>query len=305
MHLSIVIVNWNTRQLLDDCLESIYRTLPRFLFSVIVIDNASSDGSTEMVRDRFPEVHLLENQENVGFAKACNQGIRLAGDAEYILLLNPDTVVLSDALQVLVDFMDDHPQVGAAGLRVIGPDGSLEQSCYVTPTLWREFVRLFHLGRIFPNSAYRMDGWDTDTPCRVDIIQGDCLLLRKATLDEVGLLDERFFIYSEDFDLCYRLQLANWLLYWVPQAQVVHYGGQSTGQASAEMFLKLYQSKLLYFRKHHGHAAALVYKVLLYVTALSRFLLIPWAMLEKDPSRTHRKNIVNNYRRLLGALPAM
>jgi len=297
-------VNWNTRDLLANCLESIYNSSPNFAFSVIVIDNASLDGSAEMVRKLFPTVQLLENQENAGFAKANNQGINLT-EANYILLLNPDTVVLSDALQVLVDFMDDHPEAGAIGSRVLNPDGSLQTSCYVIPTLSREFVRLFHLGRLCPGSQYRMESWDTNTPRRVEMIQGDCLLLRKAALDQVGLLDDSFFIYSEDIDLCYRLQLAAWVLCWVPQAQVIHYGGQSTSQVAAEMFLKLYQSKLNYFRKHHGNTTALGYKVILFITALSRFLLVPWAVLEPSPARGHHKDIVSNYRRLLRALPNM
>jgi GT2 family glycosyltransferase len=304
VRLSIVIVNWNTRELLANCLESIYNSHPRFPFEVIVVDNASSDGSAEMVRELFPKVRLLENRENAGFAKATNQGINLL-DSEYVLLLNPDTLVLSDALQVLVDFMDAHQEAGAAGSRILNPDGSLQTSCYVTPTLLREFARLFHLETVHPKSSYRMDRWDTDTPRRVEIIQGDCLLLRKVALDQVGLLDEEFFIYSEDVDLCYRLQKASWALYWVPQAQLIHYGGQSTRQVAAEMFLKLYQGKLMYFRKHHGKTVAFGYKILLLIAALPRFLLIPWAVLAPAPRRHHYQNLANNYRRLLGALPSM
>ena len=304
MYLSIVIVNWNTRELLANCLTSICNSPPGFPFGVTVVDNASSDGSAEMVRNQFPEVQLLANRENAGFAKATNQGIDLS-NAEYILLLNPDTVVLADALQVLVDFLDAHPEAGAAGSRVLNPDGSLQTSCYVTPTLGREFVRLFHLERIFPESSYRMERWDTGVSRRVEIIQGDCLLLRKAALDQVGLLDEEFFIYSEDVDLCHRLQQASWKLYWVPQAQVIHYGGQSTRQVASEMFIKLYQGKLLFFRKHHGKTVAFGYKILLLIAALPRFLLFPWVALAPAPRRNHYKNLANNYRRLLGALPNM
>jgi GT2 family glycosyltransferase len=175
------------------------------------------------------KLFLIHNQENAGFARATNQAIQ-SSESKYVLLLNPDTVVLPDALQQLVEFMDTHPEAGAAGSRVLNPDGSLQTSCYVAPTLAHEFFRLFHLSRFSPASTYQMKNWNTNIPRLVDIIQGDCLMLRKTALNQVGLLDERFFIYSEDVDLCYRLQRASWGLYWVPLAQVIHYGGQSTRQ---------------------------------------------------------------------------
>lgn len=304
LELSIIIVNWNTRELVKNCLESIFNTTRDFPVRAIVVDNASIDGSPQMIRSRFPMVHLVENQENAGFARASNQGIKLA-ETKYILLLNPDTVVLPGALNSLVDFMDTHPQAGAAGSMVLNPDGSLQTSCYVSPTLHREFIRLFHLEGIFPKSTYRMDSWDKDLPRAVDIIQGDCLLLRKTALDQVGTLDESFFIYSEDVDICRRLQQASWEIYWVPQAQLIHHGGQSTRQVAAEMFLKLHQGKTMYFRKHHGKQAAFGYKILLAIAALPRLLLFPWAALAPNPQKEQYQNLVANYRRLLTALPGM
>jgi GT2 family glycosyltransferase len=304
MHLSIAIVNWNTRELLSNCLESIFSYPPACPYNVIVVDNASSDGSSEMVRQLFPQVCLIDNQENAGFAKATNQAIRVS-DSKYVLLLNPDTVVLPDALQELVEFMENNPEAGAVGSRVLNPDGSLQTSCYVAPTLSHEFFRLFHLSRFYPDSAYQMNNWNTSTPRLVDIIQGDCLMVRKSALDQVGLLDERFFIYSEDVDLCYRLQRASWGLFWVPSAQVIHYGGQSTRQVAAEMFIQLYQSKLICMRKHHGRAAATTYKFLLLFAALPRLMLIPFSILIPTSFRSHHKNLAKNYRRLLGSLPGM
>jgi GT2 family glycosyltransferase len=304
MHLSIAIVNWNTRELLSKCLESIYSYPPQCDYEVVVVDNASSDGSCEMVCENFPQVVLINNKENAGFARATNQAIQ-SGESTYVLLLNPDTVVLPDALQQLVEFMDTHPEAGAAGSRVLNPDGSLQTSCYVAPTLAHEFFRLFHLSRFRPASTYQMKNWNTNIPRLVDIIQGDCLMLRKTALNQVGLLDERFFIYSEDVDLCYRLQRASWGLYWVPRAQVIHYGGQSTRQVAAEMFLQLYQSKLMCMRKHHGKAAATTYKFLLLFAALPRLLLIPFSILVPTRRRSYHQNLGKNYRRLLGSLPDM
>ena len=304
MYLSIAIVNWNTRELLYNCLESIISYPPECPFNIIVVDNASSDGSSEMIRERFPQVCLIDNQENAGFARATNQAIKTT-DSKYILLLNPDTVILPDALQNLVEFMETNPGAGAAGSRVLNPDGSLQTSCYVAPTLSHEFFRLFHLSRLVPYSAYQMKNWNTSFPRSVDIIQGDCLMVRKSALDQVGPLDESFFIYSEDVDLCYRLQRASWGLYWVPEAQVIHYGGQSTRQVAAEMFLQLYQSKLMFMRKHHGKAAGTTYKFLLLLAALPRLTLIPLSIFIPTPYRTHHKNLGKNYRRLLSSLPGM
>jgi GT2 family glycosyltransferase len=304
MHLSIAIVNWNTRELLSNCLESIFSYPPDCPFNVVVVDNASSDGSDEMVREHFPQVCLITNKENAGFAKANNQAISTT-DSKYILLLNPDTVVLPDALQMLVEFMESNPGAGAAGSRVLNPDGSLQTSCYVAPTLSHEFFRLFHLSRLYPDSAYQMKNWNTNTSRPVDIIQGDCLMLRKSALDQVGLLDESFFIYSEDVDLCYRLQRANWGLYWVPKAQVIHYGAQSTHQVAAEMFLQLYQSKLMCMRKHHGQVAGTTYKFLLLFAAIPRLMLIPLSIFIPSPYRSHHRNLGKNYRRLVSSLPGM
>lgn len=304
MHLSIAIVNWNTRELLSNCLESIFKHPPAFPYNVVVVDNASSDGSSEMVRELFPQVCLIDNQENVGFARGNNQALRMT-DSKYVLLLNPDTVVQPDAIQTLVEFMESNPTAGAAGPRVLNPDGTLQTSCYVAPTLKHEFFRLFHLSRIYPYSTYKMKNWNTSLPRSVDIIQGDCLMLRKTALDQVGLLDESFFIYSEDVDLCYRLQRASWGLYWVPKSQIIHFGGQSTGQVAAEMFLQLYQSKLMCMRKHHGKAAGVTYKFLLLFAALPRLTLIPLSIFIPTPYRSRHKNLGKNYRRLLSSLPGM
>jgi N-acetylglucosaminyl-diphospho-decaprenol L-rhamnosyltransferase len=150
-----------------------------------------------------------------------------------------------------------------------------------------------------------MAGWDLDTPREVDMIQGACLLLRREALDQVGLLDEDYFIYSEEVDLCHRLRQRGWKVYWVPQAQVIHYGGQSTRQVAADMFLRLYQGKVLYFRKHHGRLAAQAYKLILLIAALARLLLSPLAWLERPPLRQQHLALADHYRRLVMALPEM
>jgi GT2 family glycosyltransferase len=296
--LAILIVSWNTRDLLEKCLLSIFSHPPGGQFEVRVVDNGSKDGSAALVREKFPQVHLVENRENVGFAQANNQAIR-ASQAEYVLLLNPDTEIRAAALETLLEFMDSHPQVGGAGPLILNPDGSLQTSCYPAPNLTREIWRLFHLDKIRPYGQYDMQAWDRTRPRAADVIQGACLILRSKALAEVGLLDEAYFIYSEEVDLCYRLRQAGWRLVWVPQAEVVHYGGQATQQVAEEMFLHLYKSKILYFKKHQGVLAGWLYKLILLSAAFTRLLFSPLAWLERRPARERHLNLAKNYRRLV------
>ena len=318
MDLSIVIVNWNTRDLLASCLQAILNNnhisidnyqsdrmeIGALIVEVIVVDNNSTDGSSQMVSQNFPWVQLVENSKNIGFASANNQAIQQCS-GRYVLLLNPDTEMRSDLLQTLVQFMDTHSDVGAVGPRTLNPDGSLQTSCYPAPTLSRELWRLLHLDAIFPYGSYRMTDWNLSQPRVVGGLQGSCLLLRRAALDQVGLLDERYFIYSEEVDLCYRLQQAGWQLYWVPQAQIVHYGGQSTQQAAEKMFLQLYRGKLIYFRKHYGWLAGQIYKLILLIAALLRILLSPLVWLQPPSHRQRHFILARNYKKLVRTLPGM
>ena len=302
--ISIVIVSWNTARFLENCLASILTDLPTSPVEIWVVDNASSDDSPRMVREKFPQVHLIENRENVGFACANNQAIQRC-TGKYILLLNPDTLVASGALQALTDFLDEHPETGAAGGRILNPDGSLQISSHPRPTLSRELWRLFHLDRFLPYAEYPKKKWETDQGKEVDVLIGACLLLRKDILDQVGFLDEDYFMYSEEVDLCYRIQSAGWQLFWVPQADVVHFGGQSTQQVPTEMFLNLYHSKIKYFRKHYGWTAAQIYKLILRLAALSRLTLAPFVIFERSSRRRKHLTLVDRYWRLVLALPGM
>jgi GT2 family glycosyltransferase len=268
---SIVIVNWNTRAMLTDCLESVFETGTGLEFEVFVVDNASTDGSAAMVRERFPQVRLIANAQNVGFARASNQVIK-ESVGRYVLLLNPDTKVLPGALRILCDFIESHTKVGAVGPMIVNPDLTLQSSCNPMPTLWREFWRLMLLDGIVPQSIYREEDWDTTAAHEVEVIQGDCLLLRREALSDVGLFDEAFFMFTEEVDLCFRLLQAGWLLYWVPMARVIHYGGQSTRQVAREMFVELHRSKVLFFRKTKGAWGSLLYKFMLLIAALTRVL---------------------------------
>lgn len=301
LKLSIIIVSWNTSALLGACLQSVFAQPPSGPFDVWVVDNASTDDSVSMLRRRFPAVRLLANDRNVGFAEANNQAIERSS-GEYILLLNPDTELKPLAIDTLVQFLDQRPQAGAAGARLLNPDGSLQLSCHPTPTLGREFWRMFHLDFLYQYAHYPVDKWDKERPREVDVLQGAALMLRREALDQVGLLDERYFMYSEEVDLCYRLQKANWPLFWVPQAKVLHYGGQSTQLVASDMFLQLYQAKLLYFRKHYGALTANGYKLILALSSLGRLIILPLALLQPEVQRNRNLTLGRRYQQLLALL---
>ncbi len=307
MKLSIVIVNWNVHDLLAACLESIGRNitlsdLPNV--ETIVVDNASTDKSVTMIRDRFPWVHLAANRENSGFAKANNQGIALS-KGEYVLLLNPDTLLHDNSLKTLVTYLDDHPTVGAVGPLLENPGGTLQVSCYPTPTLLREAWRLMRPDRAVGHGAYPMHAWSTSQARTVDVVQGACLLVRRQVFDQVGVLDEDYFIYTEEVDLCARIRQAKWQIVWVPTAKVIHYGGQSTRQVATKMFLHLYASKVTYFRKHFGAMTARFYKLILAMASLLRIVVLSFAGFLVPARRPHYKSVAENYRQLLVSLAAM
>ncbi len=302
MELSIIIVSWNTCDLLQACLESVYRNAPDCLFEVLVVDNASKDGSLEMVRGRFPRVVVLSNTRNLGFASANNQAIAISS-GRYILLLNSDTVVMPGALEKLIEFFEQHPRAGAAGGHLLNPDGSLQYSCSPSPTLRSEARRLLRMPGVRTDGYYPMETWDLHKYHEVDVLLGACLMLRKEVLNTVGVLDETYFMYSEEVDLCRRVQLAGWKLFWVPNAFVLHHGGQSTGQIADKMFLQLYKSKLHFIRKHYGSLHGFLYKILLGVVSLSRISLGAVVWFESAERRKTHLSLVKSYRNLLFSLP--
>ncbi len=257
LDLSIVIVSFNTRDLLLQCLRSVFDSIASGPLSVEVwvVDNASTDGSAQAVRDRYPGANLIANERNRGFAVACNQAIRLS-EGRYVLLLNPDTIVLDDALHHLVDFMDLQPRVGIAGGELLSPNGSCQHSAFRFPTLAMSFLDFFPINHRFTdsrlNGRYPADAYSQPFP--IDHPLGAALLVRREALDQVGLLDEDFFMYCEEIDFCARVKHQGWQICCVPSARIVHYSGQSTKQFRAKMFEELYRSRYRLFRKHHGGA---------------------------------------------------
>lgn len=304
MKLSIIIVSWNTRDILADCLASVYAHPPTDSFELILVDNASVDGSPEMVKRDFPQVRLIESHENLGFAQGNNLAVPLC-QGDYVLLLNPDTVVKPNALQKLIDFLDANPAAGGAGSMLLNPDESLQPSCHPAPKLGRELWRLLHLDEFVPYGSYNMHKWRMDQPRKVDVLMGAAFMVRKAILDEIGFLDGDYFIYSEEVDLCYRLQRAGWSLYYVPDSKVIHLGGQSTKQVATDMFLQLYLGKLKYFRKHYGAFAGQVYKLILFVASLTRLIATPAAWFQSGQRRHDQLRLARCYGRLILELRTM
>ncbi len=266
--LSIVIVSYNTRQLLKECLDSVYAGLAESTLTgeVIVVDNASGDGSAAMVQEHFPQVRLMANEENRGFAAANNQALRALGygvgdtshppPPEYVMLLNPDTVVRGNALTTLVSFMAENPRAGACGARLLHSDGSFQHSAFAFPTLFQIFLDFFPINYRLTdsrvNGRYPRRLYQAGEPFPIDHPLGAALMVRREAIEQVGLLDERFFIYCEEIDWCLRIKAAGWSIWCVPKAEIVHHVARSTEQFRDEMFVALWRSRYQLFEKHYS-----------------------------------------------------
>jgi GT2 family glycosyltransferase len=251
--ISIIVVNFNAERLLKECLESLYRETQDTPFDVWVVDNNSRDESVRMVREDFPQVNLIENDDNLGFSKANNQAIAKSA-SDYILLLNPDTVVRDRAIDKMVAFMDAHPDVGISGCRVLNKDGSLQPACRRSvPTPKVAFYHLSGLSKLFPNSMimakYNLTYLDPDQSHEVDAVSGAFLLIRRAVVDQIGLLDEVFFIYGEDVDWCVRAKQAGWKVMYHPEAEILHYKGGCSANSRRTAY-EFYRAMYLFHRKH-------------------------------------------------------
>lgn len=257
MDLSIIVVNWNTRELLGRCLNSVYETAGELLCEVFVVDNGSTDASTEMVRARFPQARLIENGENLGFARANNQAIRLA-EGRYVLLLNSDAEVCPGALASMVEFADRHAAIGVLGPALCSPDGVVQPSWARFPTVWTELWGVHRRGQ--EPFAGHVPG-EPAQAYLVDWMAGACLMVRQETFDQVGPMDERFFLYSEETDLCKRIRDAGWLNVYYPQAKVVHHQGASSSRDRGRSYVQLRRSKVLYAQKHAGAWSAACLRV--------------------------------------------
>jgi hypothetical protein len=268
LDLAIVIVNYRTRDLLRECLQSIYESRGDFSYQVCVVDNCSQDGSCTMVKEAFPQAQLIESDVNGGYAYANNLGLRAfgftqTGDGEpsesapkYALLLNPDTLLPPSALQEMLDFMEAHPKAGVAGPRLVLADGSLDLACRRSfPSPEVSFYRLVGLSRLFPKSKrfgrYNLTCLDPDEVAEVDSVVGAFMLVRAEALKQVGLLDESFFMYGEDLDWAYRIKKAGWKVYYNPQVTVLHYKRASSRHSRRAVY-EFYRAMHVFYRKHYA-----------------------------------------------------
>jgi GT2 family glycosyltransferase len=257
MKLSIVIICWNDLRVIRDCLRTIHEGTHRIDFEVIVSDNGSVDDSIEFIRRHYPAVRVVENHQNLGFARGNNAGIR-ASRGEYVLILNPDTIIHDGALDRLVEFADQHPEAGAFGCRVLNPDGTYQVSARLFPTVWRYWVSALGLCRIssslFVYEQY--PGWRGETERSVDWQSGCCVMFRGDLLKSLGGFDEQFFYHFEEVDLCRRVWDTQRPILFTPNAVITHLGGQSVGRFPVRFEIEKHRSRYRYFYKHFGAAAA-------------------------------------------------
>lgn len=271
--LSIIIVNWNGRDLLTKCLKCVESTVKKVSYETFVVDNNSSDGSQEMVRRDFSNVKLIANTDNVGFATANNQAMEVS-QGRYVLLLNSDAFVNENTLDTMVEFMDTHPDAGMASCKLLYEDGSLQRSCATFPTLATELFIALGFDKIFAKSSlfgkYQMTDWNYDDTREVDVIMGAFMMVRASLIPRIGMMDKSFFMYSEEVDWCYRFKAAGSKVYFYPDVTCVHLWGGSSKAVKVESLLRLYKARVQFFRKHYGGVNAFLYKVILEFNAFIR-----------------------------------
>ena len=277
MDLSIVIVNWNTQALLHDCLHSVCKGLGSLRAEIIVVDNASSDGSADMVRAEFPAVELLESKNNLGFAGGNNLALARA-QGRYVLLLNTDTLVHGSVLPDAVTWMNRHPEVGVIGPRVLNADGSVQASCSAFPSLRFLAMQTLGLTRLARWDAYRMTGWDRSTERRIDVISGAAMFVRASAMREVGLLDEAFFFYGEETDWCRRFARAGWEIVFVPIKEITHFGNGSAAKLNHRRDVMMTEATTRLHLKHGGLSAGIACFGILAAHNMSRALF--WTLLQ-------------------------
>ena len=273
--LSIIIVTWNGKRYALECLESLRAPSPELSTEIIVVDNASTDGTPEAIRVQFPNIRLIENQANLGFARANNIGAALSR-GKYVCLLNSDVVIPAGCLEKMVEFLEANPDIGMLGPKMLSPDGGIGPSVMRLPTVWNTLCCALGLHAIFPRSkllgGFSMDGYAYDTIDDVEVLTGWFWMIPREALRQVGGLDERFFMYGEDIDWCHRFRNAGWRVVFYPDTEALHYGAASSGQAPARFYIEMRRANLQYFRKHHGTVGVLGYHVAIWIHELARIV---------------------------------
>jgi len=275
IEISVVIVGWNAKHYLELCLESLAEAPPRRSMEVLVIDNASTDDSVEMIEAKFPWAKLIKSEENLGFAKGNNVAIRQC-KGRYIALVNPDVIVFPGCLDTLADFLDQNPKVGNVGPRVFNPDMTQQSTCRRFPTLWNNFCSVTRLERIFKASYFfageHMFYFPHDRMLAVDVIVGCFSMIRREAFDDVGLLDEGLFMYGDDVDWCRRARNAGWQVIFCPEARAIHDQGKTTAPFPVRFAVAQQRSVLHYWKKHHTFLGVLGIRSLMFFRHLPRYV---------------------------------
>lgn len=278
--LSICIVSYNTKECLTKCIDSILSNGKGIDYEMIVVDNYSGDGTVEMLRNDYPQVRLIINSTNIGYARAVNQAID-ASRGQYLLIINSDVVLLPQCLSNMIHFVRNREDAGVVGCRVLNADRSIQRSCRSFPNVLNFISENFFLDKIFPKNKLwgrpflSYFGYDRTTT--VDVVLGAFMMIRREIIDRVGKMDEQFFMYAEETDFCYRVKNAGWKNYFFPEAQIIHCGGESTRQASIPMFIELHKSHHRYIEKHHGRSYLAIIKSILFLGILLRIVLFSLA----------------------------
>lgn len=292
---SVIIVNHNSDHHLAACVQSLIKNTGEVPIEVIIIDNASTDGSIGQVSEAFPALEILANSRNVGFAAACNQGLRQARGGT-ILLLNPDTIIQPDAVKDTLEFLARTPEAGIAGCRLLNTDGRPWNSCRTFPTVWDYLFDSLFLTKLFPGSRLFGRLYLTNTrfagPTEVDVVSGAFFMFKRAVMDDIGLLDERYFIYTEERDFCYRAKAAGWKVYFYPQAEIIHMGRVSTRQHALEMFIEQKKSMIRFHQKFDTPRKTNLIRFLIILGIFIRFLV--WniaAAVSRTPEVISRRHV--------------
>ncbi len=300
--ISIIIVNYNTYDLLDQCLQSIQNYQWNVKIEIIVVDNNSGDKSCEIVRNNYPDVVLIENTENAGYTKANNQGIEIS-KGKYILLLNSDTLVTDGALNKLVLYLDEHADVGIVGCKLLNDDGSLQHYCSFYPTLKTEFASKIYLHKIMPwtrwAKEYINDNWRHDTDKSVDWVTGAALLTRREIIDDIGGLDEKIYMFYEDAEFCLRTRNAGWDVRHIPDAVIIHLWGGSWKKNRAATIVNNFVSACYFFRKHCKSSHVKIYKLMILVECFIRIPIFTFMALWEYEKRLQWINRLEGYEELL------
>ncbi len=269
--LSVIIVNWNAGDFIINCIKSIYDNTKNITFEVIVVDNNSSDSSCEHIKSKFADVILIENKNNLGFARANNHGIKQSS-GRCILLLNPDTVVLLDSLEKMVELMDNNKDVGGLGCKILNPDLTTHRYFRKDPSLSKEILKLI-LPERFSLEEKRTKPGEYKNEREVQVLSGCCMMVKREVFDKIGLLDEDFFMYGEDVELCQRIRKSSWKIHYTPYAKIIHYGKKSTEQIRTQMSIEGLKSTFKLLKKNSGSFNAMLYRLAIFITSILKIII--------------------------------